>query len=103
MLAPVATATALLLDPHACCLNAVEHHHHHCGGVERGFHAQSDCHNCCNALNLSGNGRKHAAAGIETAPLFVPESSVGEPSSSTSSQLSQNHQAQRAPPPLPSV
>src|SRR5207237_343968 len=60
-LAPTALATAVAVNPHACCLRATAQHQH-CGVSQAGISAQPQCHHGCPSVSFSSSARRLPSA-----------------------------------------
>ena|SRR5438874_8757577 len=99
--APTALATAVVVNPHACCLR-VTAQHDHCGKSQAGISAQPQCHHNCPSVAFSNSVRRLASARpIADAPADAhPFLSEFYPAEASDTALDSD--AQRAPPALPS-
>src|SRR5919109_5170420 len=99
-LAPTALATAVAVNPHACCLRAASPHQH-CGASQAGISAQPQCHHNCPSVSFSNSARRlPSARPIADAPAdahpFLSEFYPAE-----TSEAALDSDSQRAPPTTP--
>jgi len=100
-LAPTALATAVVVNPHACCLRATSQHQH-CGVSQAGISAQPQCHHGCPSVSFSSSARRLSSARpIADVPADAhPFLSEFYPAETSDTALDSD--AQRAPPAIPS-